>query len=923
MDQRGGQHGGDGMSQGNNLQQQQGMQQQASQQQRMPQMMTAPGMMMQHDANGAASGNVGMTQQQHAGNTSAPCAPMTAPMMMNLMTNPALAAAAAASPLFPPAAMLSNPSAFLAMPEAFAMAGAMNPAAAVAASQQQNTTGQVTMASSMPMMGANTNYDASEMSNNNQNAQQQQQQGLSNNNGHTPIVPSMTPLAPYGLPQPQNGAPGSATTVSVPSLQTGGAGGLAPATTNSEKEKKGRPTRADLTAEEKAKQNRDRNREHARSTRLRKKAYVQKLKELVECLHAERTEEVRQRRVAIQHLAEKQNVRRSVVRNFLRFRTTCETDHRKWATLLEDDFWLKQPVTPYRSFRRSEIEQECRISKGIEAMICDSASVGVMIEGVGSRSSRWMQIKREEFTALEAKHRGNSKKMPRCIQKQDSRLQHAVSSLSSSSGGSSNQFSSSGEDSSKRVGKPAATRVSSTKPDPNAQGNAAAKVSSSSGSSNESRKNASGTSNKDFHDYHAKPLADPKMNDSEQDESPEESNGSSADTKRISTDSSSGDDSAGAAAGPRAAKKRKVDHLPSGGGSDGSASLPPNIAKKGGIGHSVRPEKMPAATSIPGNGNSRLSMAPAVALPPFAGIGKKRSSNPARVAPVVASAVVNNRNPTILENGNSSNNNQGFSNSTRGEDHQGSKLGDHHQPAIISADAAESSSRSDSDDSKIPQIRAQFHLNEDDMILMEDILMCPFVFRSHNAVLCGALSECVMPGMLRAHFSERNKLQSMELVYDAMGFMQQLERASGNEGTAQIIPGSLEMALTPSTTDALVITLSKPPYLIVNVNDVWTRVTGYTQMEVEGREYLTLLEGEGTVPAAAERPGKPRHKLEEVARGRCACSTNIHYDKEGRDFIEFVSSYPLTNAANEVTHLLHVSKELPSPQEAMCVDTSS
>ena len=124
------------------------------------------------------------------------------------------------------------------------------------------------------------------------------------------------------------------------------------------------------------------------------------------------------------------------------------------------------------------------------------------------------------------------------------------------------------------------------------------------------------------------------------------------------------------------------------------------------------------------------------------------------------------------------------------------------------------------------------------------------------------------------------------------------------------------MALTPSATDALVITLAKPPYLIVNVNDVWTRTTGYTQMEVEGREYLGLLEGDGTVAVAAERAGKPQHTLEEVAQGRCACSTNIHYDREGRDFIGFFCSYPLTNAGDEVTHLLHVSKELPSPQEA-------
>lgn len=114
---------------------------------------------------------------------------------------------------------------------------------------------------------------------------------------------------------------------------------------------------SDVSTTEKVQQNRDRNREHARSTRLRKKAYVQKLKELVEGLHAERIEEVRQRRVAIQHMAEVQNVRRNVVRDFLRFLSKYETDERKWKTLAEDNFCLKQPVTPYRSFRRCEIEK--------------------------------------------------------------------------------------------------------------------------------------------------------------------------------------------------------------------------------------------------------------------------------------------------------------------------------------------------------------------------------------------------------------------------------------------------------------------------------------------------------------------------------------------------------------------------------------
>jgi hypothetical protein len=176
---------------------------------------------------------------------------------------------------------------------------------------------------------------------------------------------------------------------------------------------------------------------------------------------------------------------------------------------------------------------------------------------------------------------------------------------------------------------------------------------------------------------------------------------------------------------------------------------------------------------------------------------------------------------------------------------------------------------------------------------MEDILMCPFVFRTQDAVECGALAECVMPGMLRAHFSNTNKLKSLEMTYDAMGLMQQLERASGNEMTAQIIPGSLEMALSPNAREARVITLAAKPYQIVNVNETWTKMTKYTQMDVEGAELFKLMEGEVTEGDSSDLGNLP-YDLDGVAEGRCTCATRLHFDKEGREFVDFVSSYPIT-----------------------------
>lgn len=193
------------------------------------------------------------------------------------------------------------------------------------------------------------------------------------------------------------------------------------------------------------------------------------------------------------------------------------------------------------------------------------------------------------------------------------------------------------------------------------------------------------------------------------------------------------------------------------------------------------------------------------------------------------------------------------------------------------------------------ELGAYYSINEDDMILMDDILMCPFVFRSKNAVLCGALADCVMPGMLRAQFSATtNKLASVEMVYDAMGFMQQLDRSNGGEVTAQIIPGSLEMALMHTPHEARAVTEAKPPYSVVHVNESWTKLTKYSQIEAEGQELWGLLQGANTVAEARTRPGKPAHRLEDVATGLCACSTNVHYTKGNRPYVDFMCSYPLT-----------------------------
>jgi hypothetical protein len=329
-------------------------------------------------------------QQQNIAATSTANA-MSTQVMGQLMTNPALAAVAAATPLLPPAAMITNPGAFLTIPEYYRPQTAVvtgGPGAATQdAQQQQQMTAKTSAAainssvavrpqlvtSGQQSSGIATQLQQQRHAQNGKAPQQQpqhQQQaqpqifaipavqyptilpyGVSLPNPVLASTPGINPMAPSSVQVHMAANAAASQAISVGNTKSN-----VVESSSSTSKTTGKRRTKDLSSEERAQQNRDRNREHARSTRLRKKAYVSKLKELVDGLHKERTEEVRQRRVAIQHLAETQDVRRAVVRSFLRFHGSYETDKRKWTTLLEDDFWFKQPVTPYRCFRRSEIE---------------------------------------------------------------------------------------------------------------------------------------------------------------------------------------------------------------------------------------------------------------------------------------------------------------------------------------------------------------------------------------------------------------------------------------------------------------------------------------------------------------------------------------------------------------------------------------
>jgi len=144
-----------------------------------------------------------------------------------------------------------------------------------------------------------------------------------------------------------------------------------------------------MSQEERAVQNRDRNREHARNTRLRKKAFVDELKKQVQDLAAAREREERERHLECQRSAAMTEIRYQVLETFLDYRGRGEEEVSLWYSILDENFKLKMPITPYYSFPQSQIHEGSRQLKGVEDIIRDTAGLQTMYANLGKGTEKW------------------------------------------------------------------------------------------------------------------------------------------------------------------------------------------------------------------------------------------------------------------------------------------------------------------------------------------------------------------------------------------------------------------------------------------------------------------------------------------------------------------------------------------------------
>jgi hypothetical protein len=146
-----------------------------------------------------------------------------------------------------------------------------------------------------------------------------------------------------------------------------------------------RARRQSLTQDERARQNRDRNREHARNTRLRKKAYVEELKKTLTELVAQRDAAELEQRQSAQRELEQREVRFRVIEEFLKLRGRNETNFARWAAILEDGFTFNVPTTDYRKLAQGEAATDFeQVFNGVSDVMSDASVFSSFLQTLGS-----------------------------------------------------------------------------------------------------------------------------------------------------------------------------------------------------------------------------------------------------------------------------------------------------------------------------------------------------------------------------------------------------------------------------------------------------------------------------------------------------------------------------------------------------------
>jgi hypothetical protein len=203
------------------------------------------------------------------------------------------------------------------------------------------------------------------------------------------------------------------------------------------------------------------------------------------------------------------------------------------------------------------------------------------------------------------------------------------------------------------------------------------------------------------------------------------------------------------------------------------------------------------------------------------------------------------------------------------------------------------------------KIKFQYTLITEESVVAGSQLMARWAMTTLNAKKSGSNTELQQRGMLICKFNSAHKIVSVEIMFDVMAFMLQVKMALGFDNFNDIvIPNTVQTCGQKVYDYPMVITSASRPYTIVQVNDRWEKLTGYTRHEVVGNRSCSILQGvksnmnnDNDADASANRTELDL-LMGPVLFQRPSCAMLTNYTKSGRRYRQYVSIYPLSTDSN-------------------------
>ena len=121
----------------------------------------------------------------------------------------------------------------------------------------------------------------------------------------------------------------------------------------------------------------------ARNTRLRKKAYVEELKQTLNELVSQRDRTVSEQQQNRQRELDQREVRFRVIDEFLKLRGRNESDAARWTAILAPSFSLSLPQTPFQDMVEGTATARGQTLKGVDQVMQDSSFLASFLQTLG------------------------------------------------------------------------------------------------------------------------------------------------------------------------------------------------------------------------------------------------------------------------------------------------------------------------------------------------------------------------------------------------------------------------------------------------------------------------------------------------------------------------------------------------------------